>query len=243
MVLLPCMHHSAQISKANMKSYRQTSFSAPQGATEILLVRHGESRAAVPGDPFPLVDGQGDPELAADGRDQAERVGERLRHHPIAAIYVTSLRRTHETAAPLAKHLGLTPVVEPDLREVHLGEWEGGLFRIKAAEADPLFLQMQEEQRWDVIPGSESHEQLRQRVSPSLQRIHHQHPDQLGVAVVHGGIVGHILAQASGSSAFAFNGCDNGSISHIVMLDDRIMVRRFNDSAHLHETDRAAMPT
>jgi hypothetical protein len=32
---------------------------------------------------------------------------------------------------------------------------------------------------------------------------------------------------------FAFNGADNGSISHIVMLDERIMVRRFNDASHL----------
>ena len=226
-----------------MKSYRQHRFSAPPGATEILLVRHGESRAAVPGDPFPLVDGQGDPELAEAGREQAIQVGERLKHQPINAIYVSNLRRTHETAAPLAKHLGITPRVEPDLREVHLGEWEGGLFRVKVAENDPIYLQMQEQQRWDVIPGAESVDRLRQRISASLQRIHQQHPDELVVAVVHGGVVGHILAEATGAQAFAFNGCDNGSISHIVMVDNRILVRRFNDSAHLHETDRAAMPT
>ncbi|MFT5101927.1 MAG: putative phosphoglycerate mutase [Planctomycetaceae bacterium] len=226
-----------------MKTYRQHKFSVPAGATEILLVRHGESRAAVHGDPFPLVDGQGDPELAPDGREQAEQVGERLRHHPVAAIYVTSLRRTHETAAPLAGHLGLTPIVEADLREVHLGEWEGGLFRVKVAEGDPIYERMQTEQRWDAIPGAESHDRLRQRVQPSLQRIHQKHPNQLVVAVVHGGIVGHVLAEATGSRPFAFNGCDNGSISHIVMMGDQIMVRRFNDSAHLHNTDRAAMPT
>jgi len=226
-----------------MKSYRQHKFSAPAGATEILLVRHGESRAAVHGEPFPLVDGQGDPELAPDGREQAAQVGERLRHHRVAAIYVTSLRRTHETAAPLAGHLGLTPIVEPDLREVHLGEWEGGLFRVKVAQGDPIYERMQTEQRWDVIPGAESHDRLRQRVQPCLQRIHQKHPDQMVVAVVHGGIVGHVLAEATGSRPFAFNGCDNGSISHIVMIGDQIMVRRFNDSAHLHVTDRAAMPT
>mgnify|MGYP003662798170 CR=1 FL=1 len=226
-----------------MKSYRQHKFSAPAGATEILLVRHGESRAAVPGDPFPLVNGQGDPELAPEGQHQAQQVGDRLRHYSVSAIYVTSLRRTHETAAPLASHLGLTPIVEPDLREVHLGEWEGGLFRVKVAEGDPIYQQMQMEQRWDAIPGAESHEQLRARVQPSLKRIHQKHPDQLVVVVVHGGIVGHVLAEATGAKPFAFNGCDNGSISHIVMLEDQIIVRRFNDAAHLHATDRAAMPT
>ena len=31
----------------------------------------------------------------------------------------------------------MTPVVEADLREVFLGEWEGGLLRMKAADGDP----------------------------------------------------------------------------------------------------------
>ena len=40
-----------------------------------------------------------------------------------------AVQRTHQTAAPLAKHLGLEPILEADLREVYLGEWEGGALR------------------------------------------------------------------------------------------------------------------
>ena len=87
---------------------------------------------------------------------QAERVGERLAGQPIDAIYVTTLRRTAQTAAPLAARLGIEPVVEPDLREVYLGEWEGELFRKQVAEGHPLALQMVTEERWDVIPGAEA---------------------------------------------------------------------------------------
>ena len=226
-----------------MKQYRQHKFIRPAGATEILLVRHGESRAAVPGNPFPLVDGQGDPELAETGRDQAKRVGERLKSHPIDAVYVSNMRRTLETAEPLLQHLNLQPVVEPDLREVHLGEWEGGLFRIKAFENDPIYQRMQAEQRWDVIPGAESHEALKRRIGSALERIISKHPDQLVACFVHGGVVGHILAEAAAANPFAFNGCDNGSISHIVAVDGKILIRRFNDASHLHETDSIAMPT
>ncbi len=215
------------------REYRQHRFDRPPGATEILLIRHGESRAATADDPFPLVDGHGDPELHADGHAQAQRVGERLKHEPIAAVYVTSLRRTAETAAPLCKHLGLEPIVEPDLREVHLGEWEGGIMRIKAYENDPIYLRVQEEQRWDVIPGAESWDTLNRRVFAALDRIAAKHRDQLVAAVVHGGVIGHILAHATGARPFAFNGADNGSITHIVMMDGRIMVRRFNDASHL----------
>ena len=218
------------------KEYRQHSFQRPPGATEILLVRHGESRAATPDNPFPLVDGHGDPELHANGHIQAARVGERLRTEPIGAVYVTNLRRTHETAAPLCEHLDIEAIVEPDLREVHLGEWEGGLLRMKAAENDPIYQRMRAEQRWDVIPGAESWDTVNQRVTRGLKRIQQSHPDQLVVAVVHGGIVAHIVAHASGAKPFAFQGADNGSITHIVMVEDQIVVRRFNDASHLMDT-------
>jgi len=218
-----------------LKEYRQTRFQRPPGATEILLVRHGESRAATPDNPFPLVDGHGDPELHPNGREQARLIGERLRHQPISAVYVSNLRRTAETAAPLCGHLGIAPIADPDLREVFLGEWEGGLLRIKAHENDPIYQRMHQEQRWDVIPGGESHEAIHARLSRGLQRIASRHRDELVAVVVHGGVIAHILAHATGARPFAFNGADNGSISHIVMVEDRILVRRFNDSSHLTE--------
>ena len=42
-----------------------------------------------------------------------------------------------------------------DLREVFLGDWEGGELRARAAAGDPLYLKMHEEQRWDVIPNGD----------------------------------------------------------------------------------------
>ena len=216
-----------------MKEYRQPTFTRPRGATEILLVRHGESRAATADNPFPLVDGHGDPELHPNGQQQAIRVGQRLKDQPISAVYVTNLRRTSETAAPLCGHLGLSPIIEPDLREVLLGEWEGGLLRIKAHDNDPAYLRMQAEERWDVIPGAESWPTINGRVMRALRRIASRHADELVVAVVHGGIIAHIVAHATGARPFAFNGADNGSITHVVMVEDRILVRRFNDATHL----------
>jgi probable phosphoglycerate mutase len=216
-----------------MKEYRQARFARPPGATEILLVRHGESRPATPETPFPLVDGQGDPELHDAGHAQARLVGERLREHPIDAVYVSKLRRTHETAAPLCGHLGLEPRVDPDLHEVHLGEWEGGLFRIKAHEQDPAYLRMQAEERWDVIPGGESPDALTERLDRAVRRIAAAHPDALVAAFVHGGVIAHLLHMASGARPFAFTGAENGSISHLVVTDERLLVRRFNDTTHL----------
>ncbi|MBQ0928114.1 histidine phosphatase family protein [Saccharopolyspora endophytica] len=213
--------------------YRQSAFTPPAGATDILLVRHGESAPAVPGRPFDLVDGQGDPELAPAGRVHAERVGRRLADERLDALYVTNLRRTSETAAPLATRLGLVPQVEKDLREVHLGEFEGGLFRQKVAQNDPVIQRMHSEGRWDVIPGAEPAEALRDRVAGAIGRLAAAHPDERIAVFTHGGVIGEIMSIASGSLPMAFLGASNGSISQIVVTAERWIVRRFNDTAHL----------
>ncbi len=214
--------------------YAQARFRRPPGSTELLIVRHGESEPADPARPFPLVDGQGDPALAPAGRAQAALVAERLAGEPIAAIYVTSLRRTHETAAPLAARLGLTPIVEADLREVHLGEFEGGAYRKHVAEGHPIIARMFEAQRWDVIPGAEPADVFATRVNGAVARIASRHPDQTVAVFVHGGTIGQILAAACGAThGFAFVGSDNGAISHLVVAGERWIIRRYNDTAHL----------
>ncbi|WP_116204551.1 histidine phosphatase family protein [Amycolatopsis circi] len=214
--------------------YRQHRFSPPSGATEIFLVRHGESMPQRLSEPFDLVDGQADPDLAPEGRDHAARVGERLASERIEAVYVTTLRRTAQTAAPLAEKLGLTPSVEPELREIHLGEWENGLFRKHTAEGHPLARKLWEEQRWDVLPGAESDEAFGLRIRAALTRIAAAHPDQRVAVFTHGGVIGEVFAQASRSlERFAFLGADNGSISHLVVHGENWLIRGFNDRSHL----------
>ena len=182
-------------------AYRQTRFRPPPGATGILLIRHGESQAAYMEKPFPLVNGHADPDLAENGHKQAERLAERLAKDHIDALYVTSLCRTAQTAAPLAQRLGLTPQVEPDLREVNLGEWEAGVFRKMVAENHPIAEQMWAQERWDVIPGAEAAEVFGARTSGALKRIAAAHPDQSVAVVTHGGVIAALLAWSSRPSA------------------------------------------
>ena len=205
----------------------------PPGATDVLLVRHAASEAYLDGNLFPLVDGHGDPPLSAEGKEQAERVCARLAGTGVDAIYVSNLRRTAQTAAPLADHLGLDLRVERDLREVYLGEWEGGIFRKMVAEGHPISLRMAAEQRWDVIPGAEPAAELAGRVRGAIDRLAAAHPGQRVAVFTHGGIVGQALALASGSRPFAFLGAENTSISRIVVAADGWIVRGFNDTAHL----------
>jgi probable phosphoglycerate mutase len=214
--------------------YRQHRFVPPPGATELLLVRHGESEPAQMDAPFPLTGGRSDPALAPEGAEQAELVARRLAAGPaIDAIYVTSLRRTAQTAAPLARLTGLAPRVEPALCEVGLGDWEGGRYRKMVAESHPVVLRMRAEERWDVIPGAEPAADFAARVRGAVTRLAAAHPGQRLAVFTHGGVIGQLMALASGSRPFAFIGADNGSLSHLVVDGDDWVIRRFNDTAHL----------
>lgn len=217
-------------------TYPQRPFAVPADATEVVLVRHGASQAHVPGEPFELIEGgHADPPLAPEGREQAEHVGARLAATPPHAVFVTPLQRTAQTAAPLLAATGLEATVVPELREIHLGEWEGGELRVRLAHRDPLALRMLEEERWSVIPGAEEPEPFAQRVRAGLDAVvAASGPGTSVVAVVHGGVVGELCRQATASRPFAFVHADNASISRLVVFPGgRMLLRSFNDTSHL----------
>jgi phosphohistidine phosphatase SixA len=67
----------------------------------LFIVRHAE-KAATAGN---------DPDLSTAGRARAESLARMLKDARITAIYVTDTERTHQTAAPVARALGLQPTV------------------------------------------------------------------------------------------------------------------------------------
>src|SRR5262245_32058946 len=136
------------------EEYPQRQFVVPADATEVVLVRHGASEPIRPGEQFPILDGHGDPALAPEGVAQAERLAARLREEHFDAVFVSGLARAVQTA----ERLGLETTEVPELREIFLGDWEAGEFRMRIANGDPTALRVITEQSWDVIPGAESME-------------------------------------------------------------------------------------
>jgi len=224
------------------REYPQRPFRLPAHATEILIVRHGSSAAHVAGEPFATIEGgHSDPPLASEGHEQAERVGHRLAAEDFHGLYVTPLRRTHETAAPLAVSTGAEPIVIPELREVHLGDWEGGEMRVRVAEGDPLFGELVAQQRWDVIPGGEDMDEFAARVRTGVDQIVAETgPGRRAVAFLHGGVIAEICHQAlGGGPRLAFILVENASVSSLIVHGPgQWHLRSFNDTAHLR--DRAS---
>ena len=213
--------------------YRQTRFTLPLGGTHLFIVRHGESEPFRVGEPTPLMDGHGDPPLDPQGHKQASQVAARLARQPLAAIYVSTLQRTSQTAAPLAEATGLRPVVEPDIRELYLGEWEGGVYRIRREENHPEWQRVVADRTWDVIPGAEQEVDFAQRLVTAINRISARHPNERVALFTHGGVIGMISALATGGKMHLLSESDNGSLTHLVVVGERWQLRRFNDTSHL----------
>jgi probable phosphoglycerate mutase len=71
-------------------------------------------------------------------------------------------------------------------------------------------------------------------VRGTIDRLATGHAGHRVAIFTHGGVIGQALALASGSRPFAFLSADNGSISRLLVIGQRWIVRGFNDTAHLH---------
>lgn len=87
----------------------------------LILIRHGQTSSNVAGLLDTRIPGPG---LTALGRTQASRLPAALRDEDIGLIHVSTMVRTHETAAPLAQALGLAPVESAGIREISSGDLE-----------------------------------------------------------------------------------------------------------------------
>ena len=225
-------HDTTAAEKRMLHSQRR--YILPLGAREILLVRHGASASDIA---QKLAYGDlilADPPLSPEGCAQAEAVAKRLKREPITHIFVTPLQRTQQTAAPLAELTGIAPVVIPGLREAHMGDWEHE-FYARAAAQDPLLKRMLIEESWEVIPNAERMDNFAARVRTGVGQVADALAEgSAAVAFVHGGTIGELCRQATGSRAFAFFAPENTSISRLVIHQDGHWgLRTYNDVSHL----------
>lgn len=207
----------------------------PSHSVDMLWVRHGESEDWEEGvEMARTADGHGDPALSALGREQAEALAQRLAGVRVDSIYVSTLRRTHETAAPLSRDLGVETVEMAGLREVHLGEWEGGEYRRHLAEGHELLGELLTRRRWDVIPGAEGHAAFRERIRGAIGEITAANRGRRVVVVAHGGVIDMVLALALGLEDQAIVlGVDQSSITRVIAVDEHMRIRFVNDTSHL----------
>ena len=124
----------------------------------------------------------------------AERIAALSKAPP--AVYASPLERTRETAAPIARALGLRVRTAPGLVEVDVGDWtEKPLARLYRNPEWPKV------QRWPSgfrFPGGESFAEMSVRSMDTVLDLVAEHPGETIVAVSHADPIKAIVAAAAG---------------------------------------------
>ena len=149
--------------------------------TRVLLVRHGQSTWNAEG----RWQGWADPPLSELGEQQAAEAASFIADHQPAVVVTSDLARARRTGEIIASAIGIGAViVEPDLRERSVGDFEGHT----GPENQARFPEAWDGGRVVQIPGGESDEAVLARVIPALLRIAHRHPGEVVLVVSHGGV-------------------------------------------------------
>jgi probable phosphomutase (TIGR03848 family) len=169
-------------------------------------------------------------DLSEAGREQAERLGERLRSVPIAAIYASPLERCMQTAEAVAagRAVGVNPA--PDLLEVEYGSWTGR--SLTQLTRTKLWKQIQQAPGSIRFPGGESLMEAQQRAVGFLDELSRRHPRKVVVACSHADVIRLALAHYAGIHVDLFQRLIVGPASvSAVLLGDRIpRIVRMNDT-------------
>ena len=170
---------------------------APPSSTLVLLVRHGQTPTTgkvLPGRAAGL-------HLAGKGIDQAEAVAARIAalqdgKRGVAAVYASPLERTLETAAPIAKALGLRVRRAKGLLECEFGQWTGA--ELSKLSKLPEWRTVQRNPSGFRFPGGESFTEMQTRIGTAIEMLRAKHAGETVVAVSHADPIKAAVAQAMG---------------------------------------------
>ena len=156
---------------------------------EIVLVRHGLPLRVE------LETGIADPELAAEGHEQAAKMAAYLGVEDVEAVYVSPLRRALETARPLCKVLGLEAVVSEGVAEFDRNSREYVPVEELRATNDPRWEKLLRGE-WDGVDEDPSI--FKARVVATVEDMIARHLGGRVVVVCHGGVINQYLAHVLG---------------------------------------------
>lgn len=132
------------------------------------------------------------------GRQQASALPERLSGLPVHAIYSSPMDRTQETAAPLARALGLTVQTDPAFHEIDFGAWTGKSFQ--ELQPDPEWQLWNTRRSAACPPGGETMQAVQARFVAGLRTIAADRDGQTVVIVSHGDPIKSTLLGQLGST-------------------------------------------
>ncbi|HER23704.1 MAG TPA: histidine phosphatase family protein [Candidatus Atribacteria bacterium] len=207
-------------------------------AIKLLLIRHGESY----GNAQKKFSGSQDVILTEKGIWQAERLAYRLKGLPIDAVYCSDLKRAVHTANIIFGNRNINIIINPNLREMNFGIWEGKTFEeIELKEGAKFTSWMENPDERSIIPQGESLALLNKRIMTEVNRILQEHKDENNdktIAIVcHGGAIRTILCNALNIELknLWYIKQKSTALNIIDYYDSRGFVSLINDTSHLED--------
>lgn len=149
--------------------------------------------------------------LSPEGREQAVSLAEHFRGLSVAAVYASPLERARETAAPIARALGLKVVLERGLLECDFGSWTGA--ELAKLRRLPEWKAVQRHPSGFRFPHGESFSELSLRLSETMRTLSERHPGDVVVAVSHADCIKAAVAAALGMPLDLFQRIEIGTCS------------------------------
>jgi alpha-ribazole phosphatase len=198
----------------------------------LIVVRHGATLHNAEA----RFTGQTDAPLSEYGVAQARAVAERLRTTDFSMVVSSDLLRATQTAEEIIAARPSTSLsLDPDLREIALGAWEGLTYaEVRDQQPEALAL-WQRDPIHGAPPGGETALALQRRVIRAFERWRRPEQDSTMIWVTHGGVISALLCYALDldlTKRWQFRR-DNASITELDVGADYIIVMRVNDTAHL----------
>lgn len=196
------------------------------------LLRHGETEWNAQN----RFCGRSDVPLSDAGREQARRLGDRLKSVPLDVLYTSPLRRAFETARLISDAIGLESIVDERLAEINYGRWEGKTLDEIIADDPPLY------EAWKADPGKmappegETGIEAQQRVVPFLEALAERHRGQRVAVVFHKTVCRLAVCHFLGMSPSDYRRrltMDNTALNIVVPREDGWQLVTYNDVSHL----------
>lgn len=209
---------------------------------QLITIQHTQSEHHTNG----MVGSWTDWHLTDDGRAQAECIARRLMPHLEGkrwTLYSSDLLRAQETAAPLAKRLGVEPILRTELRERNLGAAVG-----KSVQWLREHLEMQERTVDDrLFHDAESRRDAWNRLRPFFEELMASEDENI-ILVSHGDLLSIFNVMWLGLTVEDINRLDlfglAGGVSFMHVAEDRAdpgtsrgkrVIRRLSDMSFAAE--------
>lgn len=201
---------------------------APQRATQLVLIRHGEVEAAYQR----VFGGRIDMNLSPRGQEQAAALAKWLVRQPLNAVYASPMKRVQQTFAPFGAKgdWAARAVVVPGLREVDFGDWTGLTWEaVHDKFGISAFQWLNELDRGGIANAEDAHS-YRERVETFVRQALQKHRAENIAVFCHGGVIRMILSVLLNIPLPRMAGfeIDYASVTNVAVLPHKAEVQFLN---------------